>query len=198
MFYFSLRQWQVRCCHKQATFICWWLRNFSVRQNKQDIEKLLTEDLSCLSQWLIDNKFSLHLGKIESILFGSTQKIKCNPSLEITCNNSAIKSTTSVKYLGASLDQTLSFSKLAQSLLKKANARLKCLYRNSSTLLNTLNTFSYVVNSMSLRLCLRIWYKGLYKVLKNKLQTTQNKLIRFVLDLERRHISKEHFELLNW
>jgi len=39
-----------------------------------------------------------------------------------------------------------------------------------------------------------IWYKGL-----NKLQTTQKKLIRFVLDLEgRAYISKEHFELLNW
>ena len=126
-------------------------------KNKQDIEKLLTEDLNCLSQWLIiiDNKLSLHLGKIESILFGSPQKIKCNPSLEMTCNNLAIiNSTTSVKYLGASLYQTLSFSKLAQSLLKKVNARLKCLYRNSSTLLNTLNTFSYVVNSMPLRLCL--------------------------------------------
>ena len=42
-----------------------------------------------------------------------------------------------------------------------------------------------------------IWYKGLNKVLK--LQTTQNKLIRCVLDLESRaHISKEHFELLKW
>ena len=44
-----------------------------------------------------------------------------------------------------------------------------------------------------------IWYKGLNKVLKTKLQTNHNKLIRFVLDLETRaHISKEHFELLNW
>jgi len=42
-----------------------------------------------------------------------------------------------------------------------------------------------------------IWYKGLNKVLK--LQTTQNKLIRSVLDLESRaHISEEHFELLKW
>ena len=44
-----------------------------------------------------------------------------------------------------------------------------------------------------------IWYKSLNKVLKNKLQTSQNKFIRFVLDLKSRaHISKEHFELLNW
>jgi len=44
-----------------------------------------------------------------------------------------------------------------------------------------------------------IWYKGLNKVLKTKLQTTQNELIRLVLDLESTaHLSKEHFELLNW
>jgi len=57
-----------------------------------------------------DNKLSLHLGKTDSIPFGSPQKITCNPSLEITCNNLAIAYTTSAEYLGATLDQTLSFS----------------------------------------------------------------------------------------
>jgi len=42
-------------------------------KNKQYIEQLLIEDLKCLSQWLIDNKLSLHLGNTESILFGSPQ-----------------------------------------------------------------------------------------------------------------------------
>ena len=86
-------------------------------KNKQCIEKTFN------SQWLIDNKLSLHLGKPEYILVGSPKKIKCNPSLEITCNNLAIKSTRSVNYLGATLDQTLSFSEMAQSLVKKAKAR---------------------------------------------------------------------------
>ena len=95
--------------------------------------ELLTEDLKCLSRWLIDNKLSLHLGNTESILFGSPQKIKCNPSLEITCNNLAMHSTRYVKYLGATLDQTLSFSEMAQSLLKKANARLKLCTKISIT-----------------------------------------------------------------
>jgi len=35
-----------------------------------------------------------------------------------------------VKYVGATFDQTLFFSEMAQSLLKKANVRLKFLYRN--------------------------------------------------------------------
>ena len=99
--------------------------------NKQYIEQLLTEYLNCLSQWLIDNKLSHHLGTTESFLVGSPQKIKCNPSLEIICNNLAVKSTTSMTYFGATLDKTLSFSEMAQSLLKKANdARLTLFYRN--------------------------------------------------------------------
>jgi len=53
-------------------------------KNKQDGEQLLTTDLNCLSQRLIDNKISLHLGKTESILFGSPQKIKCKNN---SCDN---------------------------------------------------------------------------------------------------------------
>ena len=119
---------------KKLFFIHGWLRNFSVRQNKQYIENTVK------SQWLIDNKLSLHLGKPESILVGSPQKIKCNPSLEITCNNLAIKSTRSVNYLGDTLDQTLSLAEMAQSLLKKAKARFKFLYRNKQYLIQHTNT----------------------------------------------------------
>lgn len=91
------------------------------------VEKLLTEYLGLVSQWLIANKLSLHLGKTESILFGSKHKVKSNPNLNITCNGSVIEPTTSVKYLGATLDQSLSFDTMACSVLKKANSRLKFL-----------------------------------------------------------------------
>ena len=43
-----------------------------------------------------------------------------------------------------------------------------------------------------------IWYNGLIKALTNKLQTTKNKLIRFVLNLDyRSHVGKNHFRTLN-
>jgi len=153
--------------------------------NKQYIEQLLTEYLNCLSQWLIDNKLSHHLGTTESFLVGSPQKIKCNPSLEIICNNLAIKSTTSVNYLGATLDQTFPFSEMVQLMLKKVNARLKFVYRNKQYLTqhtNTLLVMSLIQCHYDYAGC--IWYTGLNKVLKNEFQTTQNKLIRFVLYLE--------------
>ena len=43
------------------------------------------------------------------------------------------------------------------------------------------------------------WITGFSKKWKQNLQITQNKLIRFILNLHHRtHISKEHFELLGW
>ena len=75
-------------------------------------------DLHLVRQWLVDNKLSLHLGKTESILFGSKQRIKSNSTVDITCNDTIIKPISSVKYLGATIDQTLSFDSMARSVKK--------------------------------------------------------------------------------
>ena len=40
------------------------------------IESILSENMSSISQWLVDNKLSLHLGKTESILFASKRKLR--------------------------------------------------------------------------------------------------------------------------
>ena len=37
----------------------------------------LTKELKYISNWLTDNKLSLHLGKTESILFGTKKKLQC-------------------------------------------------------------------------------------------------------------------------
>ena len=43
------------------------------------------------------------------------------------------------------------------------------------------------------------WFSCLSQNLKNRLQTTQNKLIKFVLSLDQMiHVGPEHFKILNW
>jgi len=37
---------------------------------------MLSAELKNISIWLADNKLSLHLGKMEAILFGSSYKVK--------------------------------------------------------------------------------------------------------------------------
>jgi hypothetical protein len=45
-------------------------------RNPDVISEKLGKELQFCSQWLIDNKLSLHLGKTECILFGSKRKLK--------------------------------------------------------------------------------------------------------------------------
>ena len=72
-----------------------------------------------------DNKLSLHLGKTESILFGSRPRLKSQSVLSITCKVTVIEAKISVKYLGVVLEQCLSGANMATSVIQKANARLK-------------------------------------------------------------------------
>ena len=97
-------------------------------RNLKDIEKQPSRELSCISGWLVDNKLSLHLGKTESILFGQNRKIK-NKSLSGVCNDTKISSSSTVKYLGAELDQSLDGEEMARKVVNKVYARIKFLYR---------------------------------------------------------------------
>jgi len=111
-------------------------------KSRSVIENELSDDLQAVSSWLVDNKLSLHLGKTESIVFGSKHKLKSNPSLKVSCNGIAIQSTSSVQYLGATLDQNLSCENIASSVINKANARLKFLYRKRHFLTEHTKNFS--------------------------------------------------------
>ena len=98
-----------------------------------------------------------------------------------------IEHTTSVKYLGLNIDNLLSGDLVVKNTLSKINARLKFMYRHSSSLSSRtrknicsaliLYHFDYSCSS---------WYAGLTKDLKKKLQIAQNKVFRFINFLEPR------------
>ena len=81
-----------------------------------------------MSQWLIDNKLSHHLGKIESILFESKYTIRSNPYFNLTFNVSVIEPQLLLSILVLHLDQSLYFDGMAISVLTNASARLKFLH----------------------------------------------------------------------
>ena len=89
---------------------------------------------------------------------------------------------------------------MATSVIQKANTRLKSLYRKR----NFLNLTTKKLLVMSLIQChfdyaCSYWYPGLSKILKNKLQVTQNKIIRFVINMDSwAHVGSEVFKSLGW
>lgn len=142
---------------------------------------------------------SLHLGKTEAILFGSKRKLK-NKQLDIVCNDTQIASKSSVTYLGAEIDSCLNGELMASKILKKCNARLKFLYRKSKLL--TKSSKRLLASSLiqcHLDYACSFWYSGLTLQTKTRLQSTQNRLIRLVLNLpSKEHLSTRHFSDVGW
>ena len=158
-----------------------------------EIERILSVELGAVNEWLCENRLSLHLGKTQSILFGSKKRISKCSELHVTCNGSVIGSESEVTYLGAILDQTLSGASTARSVITKSTNYF--LYRNA----RSLDSKSKAVLTSALIQChfdyaSAIWYSGLTQTFRNKLQIVQNKIIRFILHLPARsHVGYVEF-----
>ena len=125
----------------------------------------------------MDNKLSIHLGKTESILFGSNKKIHKQSTMKIICGDNEVTAKDNVKYLGVSLDQSLGGKYIAGSILKKGNSRLKFLWREAEYL----NRNSRKLLATSLILChfdhaCSAWFEGLQVNLQKKYKFCKTKL----------------------
>ena len=147
-------------------------------------------------------KLSIHSGddKTKSIHFATKFKIKNVRKLNIKYGDMQIKQHSRVKYLGCILSKTMSGETMTLSNINKINNELKFLYRKSRFLTPTLRRFHCNVLIQSHFDCAcSAWYTDLTKKLKNRIQTSQNKYIRFCLQLDKMtHISHKKFEILNW
>merc|ERR1712055_388294 len=92
------------------------------------IADLLSNELKSCRDWLIDNKLSLHLGKTETILFGTKRKLKHINNFLVKCDDIILTNVRRIKYLGLILDNDLSGESIVCNILKKAGGRLKCIY----------------------------------------------------------------------
>ena len=162
----------------------------------------MNNDFSNLCEWFLDNKLSIHFGegKTKSILLGTKRKLRKVGRLNITYQGTDIKQNSQVTYLGCILDETMSGEPTAYKTIKKINFRLNYLFRKKHFLTPRLRRllcdaliqphFGYACTA---------WYPNLNKKLKNKIQTTQNKYVRFCLNHDKMaHISQNEFEKLNW
>ena len=150
-------------------------------KNPDVISDRLGKELESCSDWLVDNKLSLHLGKTECIIFGPKRKLKKVTNFEVKCNNHIIKSQPKLKYLGIDIDQHLSGESTVNSIIKKVNSRLKFMYRKANCLSReTRKTLSMALIQCHFDYSCSSWYAGVSQKNKNSLQVAQNKTVRFI------------------
>ena len=159
-------------------------------------------DFNPLCDWFVDNKLSIHFGedKTKCILFTSKNKIKKVGNLSINHGDIQIKQHSKVTYLGCVLDEDLSGESMATKVMGKINGRIKFLYRKNRFLDSSLRRFlGNALVPPHFDYACSAWYPNLTQNLRKKLQTTQNKCIRFCLQLgNRSHIGAIEFKQINW
>ena len=105
-----------------------------------------------------------------------------------------------MNYLGCVSDETLSGETTALRVIEKINSKLKFFYRKNwfldvpfrRLLWNALVQPHFVYAYAA-------WFSSVTKKLKDELQVTKNKGVRFCLKLKcRKHISNERFERRKW
>ena len=171
-------------------------------KNVKEIEKQLNKDFSSLYDWFLDNKLSIHFGeeKTKSIIFANKRKVKKLERLDITYKDIKIKQYSNVKYLGCILDETLNGESMALHVLNKVNSKIKFLYRKNKFLSPALRRLlcNAIIQPHFDYACLA-WFPNLNLALKKRLQTAQNRCIRFCLQLGNRdHVGLKEFEKMNW
>ena len=75
-------------------------------KDKLQVEEALSSEVTKIRTWLTDNKLSLHLGKTESILFGtrhSLREINVN-NFKVNVDDTVISSKGEITYLGCILE----------------------------------------------------------------------------------------------
>ena len=97
------------------------------------------------------------------------------------------------------LDDCLSGESIVYNVIKKASGRLFFLYRHSNILnFNDRKTLCSALIQCHFDYSCSSWYTGLTKGLKQKLQIMQNKIVRYILDLDNRaHIGCNELEKVN-
>ena len=167
-----------------------------VHKDVDFISVKLGKVLEKCSDWLIDNRLSLHLGKTECMLFGPPRKLATVTDFHIRCYDTVIKSTEVVKYLGVQIDRYLKFDYVVNSIVNKVNARLKFMYRNAKCLdFQSRLTICTALIQCHFDYASSAWFSSIGKTQIKRLQVAQNKMIRFILDLGPRvTISEEYLE----
>ena len=169
-------------------------------KNPETVAHDLSCDMKAVNGWLIDNQLSMHVGKTELILFGTSSQLNKVKDFHVPYDGHIIQPTDSVKYLGAALDKHLSGEAMVDSIIKKATSRLKFLYRHSKFFNRKLRRdLCSALIQCHIDYCSAAWYSGLTKKYQQKLQVIQNKMVRFILELPpRKHVGQEQFQSLKF
>ena len=158
--------------------------------------KRAEQKMKSLHSWFMANKLSLSLSKSNFVLFHGKNKKIDQPIDKITFDTHSIPRVNSAKYIGLTLDETLSFDKHVNNVLKSLHIYFGIFY-NVRNFINShiIRSLYYCCIYSRIKYGLEI-YGSCSKSLIQKLQVIQNKLLRVIMNKDYRfNTNRLHREL---
>jgi len=94
-----------------------------------EIEHFINKDLSKLSSWFSTNHLTLNISKSKFILIGSPHKISSCNDINVVIDETSLEYTDTFKYLGVTINSTMSWGDHVEAISTKINQRLGLLKR---------------------------------------------------------------------
>ncbi len=115
---------------------------------------------------------------------GAKCKIKNKEGFGVKCKDMPIETVTEVKYLGVKIDETPSGEGILDTLVKKCTGRIKFLYRQAGCLPTALKMTVPTLVQCQIHYAISSWYAAMTQKTRNELQIAQNKINRFISNLQ--------------
>ena len=96
-----------------------------------EIEIFISRDLSKLSLWYSTNRPTLNVSKSKFILIGSPKKLSTCNDVTVVIDNAPLESTDTFKYLGVTINKTITWGDYVEATSTKINQSFGLLKRIS-------------------------------------------------------------------
>ena len=168
--------------------------------NLDELEKIMTSDLSRLNTWLKANRLSLNIAKTEYMVIDTRQKLITQDlnKMNIHVDSTQIKRVQHRKSLGLIIDDNLNWKNHINAICKKISSGIGALKRVRRFIRK--DTAEKVYNSLIepyFNYCSPVW-DGIGSHLSSKLQKLQNRAARVIAERSYEPPSSDLLEELNW
>ena len=110
-------------CHLASDIILYSSKSVS------DLEHHISADLRTVSEWFSTNLLTLNISKCNFVIFGSPQKMNRIQDILVKVEDTCIERTQSFKYLGVTLNQSMSWANHVDAISTKINQRIGLIRR---------------------------------------------------------------------
>ena len=155
----------------------------------EEVSQKLNDDANNVSAWFGKNRLSCNVKKTKVQLFCNSRYHHKDVPLNVQMMGQEVEEVDCFKYLGVNLDSHLTFVQHAQKVASKVNSCTSALWRCRSFIPQSLahTLYSSLIKPHYLYGC--IHYDGGSIQARHILQTSQNKALRAVLNVEPRFLT---------